>query len=226
MFRFAVGRNSCIAVIVGLQVVVLTSCNRTDANLPKSIAAEPVDTKSVGVATLDSESPSKASESPETGWTAQPQVENSIVIGIDADMSSGAAQAGEAIRRGVALALDEINAEGGLLGRPVECVVRDHRGNPSRGVDNITEFAQMRDVLAVVGGIHTPVALQELDVIHREQMLYLDPWAAGTPVVDNGRNPNFVFRVSVRDEYAGVSAGNALRWSQIHRSRGCVSPVS
>ena len=203
MFRFAVGRNSCIAFIVGWQVVVLTSCNRRYANLPKSVAAHRVDTKSVGVATLDSESPSKASESPETGWTAQPQVENSIVIGIDADMSSGAAQAGEAIRRGVALALDEINAEGGLLGRPVECVVRDHRGNPSRGVDNITEFAQMRDVLAVVGGIHTPVALQELDVIHREQMLYLDPWAAGTPVVDNGRNPNFVFRVSVRDEYAG-----------------------
>ncbi|MFH0787073.1 MAG: ABC transporter substrate-binding protein, partial [Pseudomonadota bacterium] len=31
-----------------------------------------------------------------------------------------------------------------------------------------------------------------------------DPWAAATPIVDNGFRPNYVFRVSVRDEYAGT----------------------
>ena len=130
-------------------------------------------------------------------------VENSLIIGLDADMTSGSAQSGLAIRRGVVLALDEINAAGGLLGRPVELIVRDHRGNPDRGVDNIVEFAEMSDVLAVVGGLHTPVALRELKTIHDQQMIYLGPWAAGTPIVQNEYSPNFVFRVSVRDEYAG-----------------------
>ena len=136
-------------------------------------------------------------------FDAEPAIENSIVIGLDADMTSGSARSGEAIRRGIVLAIDEINSSGGLLGRPVELVVRDHRGNPDRGKNNITEFGAMRDVVAVVGGIHTPVAIQQLPEIHRLKLPYLGAWAAGTPVVANGHSPNFVFRVSVRDEYAG-----------------------
>lgn len=128
---------------------------------------------------------------------------DSLVIGLDADMSSAAAQSGLAIQRGIMLAIDQINQSGGLLEQPVELVVRDHRGNPDRGVDNIAEFAAMPDVLAVVGGLHTPVALRELKTIHDHKMIYLGPWAAGTPIVDNGYTPNYVFRVSVRDEYAG-----------------------
>ena len=132
-----------------------------------------------------------------------------VVIGLDADMSAGSAQAGEAIRRGALLAVEEINAAGGLLGRPLVLDVRDHRGNPLRGVINMEQFAQNPDLLAVLGGLHTPVALEELDLVHRERIIFLIPWAAGTGVVDNGYEPNFVFRVSVRDEYAGAFLVNA-----------------
>ncbi len=126
-----------------------------------------------------------------------------IFIGLDADMSSGGAQSGEAIRRGALVALREINAGGGVLGRPLRLVVKDHRGNPARGVDNIEAFAQLKDLVAVLGGSHTPVALAELEAIHRNRIVYLGPWAAGTSIVSNGYKPNFVFRVSVRDEHAG-----------------------
>lgn len=126
-----------------------------------------------------------------------------IIVGLDADMSSGSAPAGEAIRRGAILAIREINSAGGVLGRPLKLVVRDHKGNPARGLDNIEDFAKDDNLVAVIGGLHTPVALHELEAIHRLKIIYLGPWAAGTPVVDNGHAPNFVFRVSVRDQYAG-----------------------
>ncbi len=127
-----------------------------------------------------------------------------LIIGIDADMSGGSAQSGEAIHRGAVLAVNEINAAGGILGRPVTLEVRDHRGNPARGVMNMEAFAAMPDLLAVIGGLHTPVALEELALVHQHEIIFLIPWAAGTPIVDNGYDPNFVFRVSVRDEYAGA----------------------
>lgn len=127
-----------------------------------------------------------------------------VIIGLDADMSSGSAESGVAIKRGIELALDEINARGGVLGRPMALVVRDHHGNPARGIDNIIEFAQMSDLVAVVGGLHTPVALAELKTIHAHKVIYLGPWAAGTTIVDNGYQPNFVFRISVRDQFAGA----------------------
>ena len=79
-------------------------------------------------------------------------VEDSLLVCLDADMSASSAQAGEAIRRGAALAIKEINAAGGVLGRPLELLIRDHRGNPDRGVDNLDEFAGMTDVIAVIGG--------------------------------------------------------------------------
>jgi len=134
-----------------------------------------------------------------------------IVIGLDADMSKGAAQGGEAIRRGLVMAIEEINAAGGVLGRPLTLVIRDHRGIPARGVDNIVEFSKIENLVAVVGGVHTPVAMAELEAIHEHEILYLGPWAAGTPVVANGYDPNYVFRVSVRDEYAGGFLVRAAR---------------
>ena len=135
--------------------------------------------------------------------SAAPTSTAPVLIGLDADMSGGSALGGEAIRRGVLLAIAEINAKGGVLGRKIKLVVKDHRGVPARGVDNMRDFAKMTDLVAVVGGIHTPVSLAQLKNIHRDKFIYLGPWAAGTPIVKNGHSPNYVFRVSVRDQHAG-----------------------
>lgn len=125
-----------------------------------------------------------------------------VVIGLDADMSSVAIEGGQAIKRGALLAVDEINANGGILGRKVVLEISDHRGNPARGVKNIEQFAKNPNLLAVLGGVHTPVALAELPLIHEHKLLYLGPWAAGTSIIDNEYSPSFVFRISVRDAEA------------------------
>lgn len=130
-------------------------------------------------------------------------VKENILIGLDAAMSGGIGQSGTAIQRGALLAIEEINQAGGVLGRKLELVVKNHRGIPARGVDNIHDLAGKKNLVAVIGGLHTPVALAELKAIHEHKLIYLGPWAAGTPIVDNGYEPNYVFRVSARDEFAG-----------------------
>jgi len=100
--------------------------------------------------------------------------EKPLLIGLDADMSSASAESGEAIRRGRAVAIDEINEAGGVLGRQLELVISDHRGNPARGVDNINSLTNMDDMLAVMGGLHTSVAMAELKIVHQKNMLYLE----------------------------------------------------
>ena len=127
----------------------------------------------------------------------------SICVGLDADISLTAAESGEAIRRGALIAMHEINQRGGVLGKPMELLVRDHRSNPARGVDNIVELSELPHCVAVLGGKHTPVILNELETIQSVKIPVLVPWAAGTPIISNGSNPNYLFRLSLRDEYAG-----------------------
>ena len=128
--------------------------------------------------------------------------DDELVIGLDADMAGISALSGLSIRRGIELAMEEINHAGGVLGKKLVLTARDNSMVSARGIDNIERFSKIPNLIAVVGGISSPVALSELDIIHEKKIIYLDPWAAATPIVSNGRDPNFVFRVSVRDEYA------------------------
>ena len=129
--------------------------------------------------------------------------QDDIVIGLDADMTLGSAPSGIAIKRGMELAMDEINQKGGLLGKKLSIKVCDHGGISARGIANMIYFSKVKNLVAVMGGFHSPVALSELTTIHNEKLIYLDPWAAATLIVDNGFDPNYVFRVSVRDQHAG-----------------------
>jgi C4-dicarboxylate-binding protein DctP len=129
--------------------------------------------------------------------------DDEIIIGLDADLTGGSARSGLSIKRGLELAANEINQNGGVLGKSIRILSRDHSGISARGIDNFRHFSNIKNLVAVVGGLHSPVALSELEIIHKEKIIYLVPWAAATPIVENGYEPNFVFRVSVRDEFAG-----------------------
>jgi len=138
--------------------------------------------------------------------------DNQLVIALDADLQGNSAQSGLAIRRGIELAIDEINAAGGVLGKQFVLTARDNSMIPARGLDNLKKFNSIPNLLAVFGGISSPVVLGELEYIHQHQLLFLNPWAAATPIINNGYKTSYIFRVSVRDEYAaGFLVDEALR---------------
>jgi branched-chain amino acid transport system substrate-binding protein len=139
-------------------------------------------------------------------------------VALSADMSSGTAIAGEAIRRGAAIAIDEINARGGVLGRPLALQVFDHQGNPARGRDQAREIAGNPDAVAVLGGLHSSVLVGQIATLHEHRLPILVPWAAAVQVVENGLSPNYVFRVSLNDELVETYL------VRIARERGCRRP--
>src|ERR1700730_571517 len=127
-----------------------------------------------------------------------------IKIGHVAALSGASAQSGEAITRGLSLAIDEINAKGGLLGgRMLELVQRDDESNPPKGLIAARELASA-DVVAVFGGIDTPVSLAMVPLLNKEKRIYMGVWAAGTGITRNGANPNYAFRVSAVDALVDV----------------------
>ncbi len=128
-----------------------------------------------------------------------------IKIGHVAALSGGSAQSGEAITRGLSLAIEEINAGGGVLGgRKIELLQRDDESVPPKGVVAARELISKEKVVALFGGIDSPVALATVPVVNKEKVPYMGVWAAGTGITRNGAEPNFVFRVSAVDVLVDV----------------------
>lgn len=123
-----------------------------------------------------------------------------IKVGLVAALSGQSAKSGEAITRGLEIAIDEINEGGGVLGRPLELVRRDDESNPSKGLLAARELIQKEEVAVLFGGLDTPVSLAIVPVANRMKMPFMGVWAAGTPITKNGAKENYVFRVSAVDE--------------------------
>ena len=128
-----------------------------------------------------------------------------IKIGHVAALSGASAQSGEAITRGLALAIDEINAKGGLLGgRKLELIQRDDESSPPKGIVAARELISKEKVAAIFGGIDTPVSLAITPLANKEKTVFMGVWAAGTGITRNGANPNYVFRVSAVDALVDI----------------------
>lgn len=123
-----------------------------------------------------------------------------IRIGLITALSAQSAKSGEAISRGLSIAIDEINAGGGLLGRKLDLIRRDDESNPGKGVIAARELLYKEGVAILFGGLDTPVARAIVPIATAARTPFVVPWAAGTVITHNGTDPNFVFRVSAVDE--------------------------
>jgi tripartite ATP-independent transporter DctP family solute receptor len=139
----------------------------------------------------------------ELRWRALPASahDKEWLIGLDADLSTASWIAGMAIRRGAQLAIEQINANGGLLGKPLRLLALDHQGVPARSIANLEQFAQIPNLLAVIGGKQGHVIGDALDTIQRLKIPYLIPWAAPSHLIQYDQQPNYLFRCSAADQF-------------------------
>lgn len=128
------------------------------------------------------------------------RADDTIKVGLVAALSGQSAKSGEAITRGLEVAIDEINGAGGVLGKKIELIRRDDESNPAKGVVAARELVQKEKVAAFFGGIDTPVSLAIVPFANQAKVPFIGVWAAGTGITRNGAAENYVFRVSAVDE--------------------------
>lgn len=127
-----------------------------------------------------------------------------VYVGLDAEFGHKTSTSAQAIEQGIRIAMAEINAAGGVLGgRKLELVTRDNRSITAIGVDNLRELAQMPDLVAVFGGKFSPIYVESLPVAHELGILLMDPWGSADAITDHSYRPNYAFRLSLKDAWAG-----------------------
>ena len=100
---------------------------------------------------------------------------------------------------GIKLAVDEINAVGGYLGRPLELVIKDDKADPETGLAHAKAMAGEK-VAATIGYCNTGVAMKSIAVFQQNKMPLIVPCATGTPVTTTyPARDSYIFRTSAKD---------------------------
>ncbi|MEY2862111.1 MAG: hypothetical protein RL392_2569 [Pseudomonadota bacterium] len=122
-----------------------------------------------------------------------------VRIGLIGPFTGASADFGLPMRNGAQLAVDEINASGGYMGRQIELVVKDDMASPDAGLQLSKELVQ-EGLVATIGFCNTGVAMKSLEVYQQAKLPLLVSCATGTPIT--AKYPaaeSFIFRTSARD---------------------------
>jgi branched-chain amino acid transport system substrate-binding protein len=124
---------------------------------------------------------------------------NNLKIGVIGPFTGPSADFGIPMLNGLQLAIDEINAVGGFLGRKLELDIKDDKGNPDEGLKQ-SQVLIADKVTAVIGFCNTGVAAKSLEVFQTAKVPVIIPCATGSPLTAKYPAPeSYIFRTSARD---------------------------
>ena len=126
-----------------------------------------------------------------------------IKIGVSGPFTGGSSPMGVSMRDGVKLAADEINKNGGILGRQILLVARDDEAKNERGVQVAQELINKEQVIATLGFINTGVALAAQRFYQEAKIPVLNNVSGGSIVTKQFLPPahvnNYIFRTAAND---------------------------
>src|SRR6202043_3808494 len=106
-----------------------------------------------------------------------PAIANSdpIKIGYLPALTGPSSSTGIGINRGIQLAVQEINAAGGIDGRQIELVVRDTQSDPTKAVNGAAELTHSEKVSVVFGPVNSGESLAVVPLLARTNTPQLHP---------------------------------------------------
>jgi branched-chain amino acid transport system substrate-binding protein len=139
------------------------------------------------------------------GWAAcaAAQAAEPIRIGVSGPFTGGSSPMGLSMRDGIRVAAAEINASGGLLGRPLVLVERNDEARNERGAQIAQELVGREKVVAGIGIVNTGVALASQRFYQEARIPMITAVATGSIVTRQFLPPqypdNFIFRMAAND---------------------------
>lgn len=127
-----------------------------------------------------------------------------------AHVSAEGAIWGQAEANGGLLAVEEINEAGGVLGRPLELVLADGRGNAADSVNAVKKVLSEHDVVAILGSNQSGVNIATGSTAASEEVPQLSSFATNPAVTMNedGTVKPWSFRLCFIDPYQGTVLAN------------------
>jgi ABC-type branched-subunit amino acid transport system substrate-binding protein len=137
------------------------------------------------------------------GLTVTAVAAETIKIGALMALTGALAPYGPPIANGAQLAVDEINAAGGVLGKELELVIRDTATSPDVGRDAASKLVELDKVPAIVGALSSGVTIAASSITIPAEVVLISP-ASTSPDIPALNDDDYVFRTVVSDEVQGI----------------------
>ncbi|HEY6252212.1 MAG TPA: penicillin-binding protein activator [Candidatus Angelobacter sp.] len=119
--------------------------------------------------------------------------QNTARIGIIVPQTGSQAAFGEALKNGYFIALDEINAKGGVLGRKLELDFYDDQSKPDQAVQGVSKLVDQDGVTMLIGAFSSESTKAMIPAVIQHQVPLIIPAANADNVMDS-RSP-WIFRI-------------------------------
>ncbi len=131
-----------------------------------------------------------------------------IRVGVILPLSGGAGPQGRHVAESIQLMAGLLNEAGGVLGRPLEVVVRDDESTPAVGVSRASELVSS-GVAVILEGWNSPVTLAMQPVIARAGVLDITLFASADAVLSGEGNP-LAARLNASNAQGGAAVGQVV----------------
>jgi branched-chain amino acid transport system substrate-binding protein len=137
------------------------------------------------------------------------QAADPIKVGIVDSYSGPPSTYTNDVKDGFKLAMDQINAKGGVLGRQMTFVTRDDKFKVDLGLSAAKELVMREKVDLLVGTINSAVALAISDFAKKEKIPFLATYSKSSNIT-GAKGHKYVFSMNENTEMAGKAAAVAL----------------
>ncbi len=139
------------------------------------------------------------------------QSTNEIKIGADLEMTGNNATFGQSASNGTKLAIKQVNAKGGVLGKQLSLIVADNKSEAAEAANAMQKLITQDKVVAVIAPIASSSAMAGAQVNQDNKVLAISPTASNPAVtVDpaTGKVRDFLFRAAFIDPFQGSVMAN------------------
>src|SRR5437764_5222351 len=135
-----------------------------------------------------------------TGTNAVAAGGGEILVGEYGSMTGPQATFGQSTHNGIVMAIDEINAKGGINGRKIKVITEDDQSKQDEAATAVTKLISQNNVIAVLGEVASSASIAAAPICQANKVPMITPSSTNDEVTRKG---DYIFRVCFTDSYQG-----------------------
>ncbi len=127
--------------------------------------------------------------------------QDEIVVGEFASLTGGSASFGQSSHKGTQLAIEEINAAGGVLGKKLKLITEDDQSLAGQPATIARKLISHDKIVALLGEVASSKSLEAAPICQQNKVPMISPASTNPKVTEVG---DFIFRICFIDPFQGT----------------------